>query len=354
MKKIIEKFKPQGGKHCITNSLNQIFEFYKHPLTEEMLFGIGEGLDFTYIGLTAAPMVSGRSKIMEFEKMLAARLNIKINCKQNKDYTKVHALTKQMIDNEHPVLAYVDMPFLSYFHMDENNHFGGHSIVLFGYDEEERCYYVSDRDNSDYPIRTPKGSIHEDYHFVDYEQIQLARSSNFRPFPANNKYLEFDFSSYIGVNREILTASIVGVCKKMLNPPADLKGVNGIRKLSREIKKWNKFDSDKLMRSGITNYFQIHADGGTGGGIFRKIYGGFLMEAAEILQNNLIDRVGEQFIILSKQWDIVGDSMWKLSETCNLELLNRMSDDILELCDMETDLLTKLQYEIVERYGVGK
>jgi len=168
MKHIIKEFNPQGGKHCITNSLKQVFNYYGYPLSEEMLFGIGEGLDFTYIGLANAPMVSGRSKIIEFEKMISARLGITIRIKQNKDYNKIFNITKQMIDNNQPVLIYADMPFLDYLGLDKNSHFGGHSIVLFGYDDEQKCFYVSDRDNSDYPIRTPNGPTHDDYHLVDY------------------------------------------------------------------------------------------------------------------------------------------------------------------------------------------
>lgn len=342
-KKIIEGFKPQGGKHCITNSLKQIFAYYGHPLSEEMLFGIGEGLDFTYIGLSNSPMVSGRSKIIEFEKVLSTRLGIEIKIKQNKDYNKVFNITKQMIDSNQPVLVYVDMPYLDYLGMDKGNHFGGHSIVLFGYDDRQKCFYVSERDHSDYPIRTPKKQIHEDYHMVDYAQMELARSSHFRPFPANNKYAEFDFTNYQGITKTVLTTSIAGVCHKMLNPPANLKGVNGIKKFSNEIGKWNKFDLPKLKRSGVTNYFQINADGGTGGGIFRKMYGGFLIEAGEILENISIIHIGEQFIVLSRKWDCVADTMWELSLTGNIELLNQMSFDIQELHHTETNLLTELQ-----------
>lgn len=101
-KKIIEDFKPQGGMHCITHSLKQLFYYYGHSLSEEMLFDIGEGLDFTYIGLSAAPVVSGRSKVITFEETLSARLGINIRIKQNKDYTKVLALTKQMLDKDQP------------------------------------------------------------------------------------------------------------------------------------------------------------------------------------------------------------------------------------------------------------
>ena len=76
MKKIIENFQPLGGKHCITISLRQIFNFYGYSLSEELLFGIGEGLDFTYINLPHSPMVSGRSKVLELENVLSNHLGM--------------------------------------------------------------------------------------------------------------------------------------------------------------------------------------------------------------------------------------------------------------------------------------
>lgn len=341
--KIIEAFKQQGGKHCITNSLKQIFCYYDYPLSEEMLFGIGEGLDFTYINLTDSPMVSGRAKVMEFEDIIAERLGISIRIKQNKNYETVFEHTKKLIDKGYPVLAYVDMPFLRYFGMNENSHFGGHTVVLFGYDDKAGRFYVSDRDNADYPIRTPRGMMAEDYHLVSYAEMQKARNSNFRPFPANNKYAEFDFAGFTGVNKQNLSASITAVCEKMLNPPANLKGVNGIKKFAREINQWKKFDNAKLKRAGVTNYFQINADGGTGGGIFRAMYGNFLIEAAPILKRVPVQKIGEKFTALSAQWDSVATSMWELHETGNRELLGGMSSAIEALCNQETDLLMKLK-----------
>lgn len=342
MRKIINTFKPEGGKHCITTSLKQVFKFYGYPLSEEMLFGIGEGLDFTYINLENSPMVSGRSKIIEFEKTIATRLGVKIKVRKDKDYDKVFNAAKKMIDGNHPVLVYVDMPFLDYLRLDGNSHFGGHSVVLFGYDDEQGHYYVSDRDNSDYLIRTPEGSIHADYHLVPYAQMQLARSSSFKPFPANNKYAEFDFTDYQGVSKTNLITSIKNVCDKMLNPPANLKGVNGILKFSKEILKWSRFDNVKLKNAGVTNYFFINADGGTGGGIFRKMYGGFLFEAGVIFDNNDVTTIGGQYAELAEQWDMIGADMWKLFESGQPELLNEMSGNIKRLYEQEVGLLTKL------------
>ena len=195
--KSVNGFIPQGGQHCITTSMKQIFNYYNCSLSEEMLFGIGEGLDFTHINLATAPMVSGRDKVMEFEETLSKRLGISIQVKQSKDYDKVFSKTKQMIDANKPVLVYVDMPYMAYFGMDEDSHFGGHSIIIFGYDDERELFYVSERDHSEYPIRTPAGLICEDYHLVPYGQMKMARSSNHRPFPANNKILNLIFPAFV-------------------------------------------------------------------------------------------------------------------------------------------------------------
>ncbi len=345
MQQVIKNFTPQGGKHCITNSLKQIFAFYGYPLTEEMLFGVGEGLDFTYINLTAAPMVSGRVKVGEFEDTLSKRLGIAIRVRQSKDYAKVFNKAREMIDSDNPALVYVDMPYIEYLGMNKDSHFGGHSIVLFGYDDEKACFYVSERDNADSPIRTPNGLISEDYHLVPYNQMQKARSSSHRPFPANNKYLEFDFSSYRSISKGTLVAAILSTCYRMLNPPANLKGVNGITKFSKEISKWGKFDTDKLQRAGVTNYFQINADGGTGGGIFRKMFGGFLLEAASILQNTAALKIGQGFIDLSAQWDAIAQKMWRLHETGDIALLEDMSRGIMENRHVEAGLFTRLRKE---------
>lgn len=68
MKSVVENFVPQGGKHCITNSLKQIFTYYGYPMSEELLFGLASGLSFLYLNQAASPMINGRTKVFEFEK----------------------------------------------------------------------------------------------------------------------------------------------------------------------------------------------------------------------------------------------------------------------------------------------
>jgi hypothetical protein len=347
MKKVINEFKTSGGKHCITTALKQVFEYYNYPLTEEMIFGIGSGLSFVYINLDKAPMVSGRTKPFEFEKELGERLNIEMKCKSSNKYKIAFDRTLKLLDDNKPVLVYADMSYLDYLNLGEDSHFGGHAVVIFGYDNETEKFYISDRDNSDNAIRTPKGYIAKDYHLVDYKQVERARSSNHRPFPANNKYLDIKFNEYKRVTPSIIFSAIKVTCNNMLNAPAQLLGLNGINKFSKEILKWSKFEEEKLKIAGITNYFMINADGGTGGGIFRKMYGVFLIQASKIVSCEEMNQLGIEYIAISEKWDEVGSLMWRLSETGDKQLLVEMSDIIKEIHTKETDVLTKLQ-EIIK------
>jgi len=343
MKKIVKNFIPKGGWHCITNSLKQIFDYNGYPLSEEMMFGLASGLSFLYLNQSSSPMVNGRTKVFEFEKKLAERLNITIKCKSATDYEKIEQTTKDMIDADRPILIYVDMPYLTYLGLDKNSHFGGHAIVLFGYDDDAEQFWISDRDNHDFAIRTPFGEIAEDYHLMSYQDVKKAHSSCFRPFPAKNKYLLFEFAGYRQIDKSILKDAINETCDNMLEPPAKLLGVNGILKFSKEIMKWEKFSSDKLKRSAITNYFQISKDGGTGGGIFRKMYGNFLIEAAVILENEEFIRIGEEFLEVAKRWDEIAEHLWQLSLSGDVALLHIISDAVKKIYQMETALYQELK-----------
>jgi hypothetical protein len=347
MKKIINGFKTYGGKHCITTALKQVFEYYHLPLTEEMIFGIGSGLHFIYINLAKAPMIGGRAKPGEFEKKLGERLKIEMKCKACSKYQTALAKTLQMLDNDIPVLVYTDMPYLDYLNLSEDSHFGGHAVVIFGYDNETEKFYISDRDNTDNAIRTPHGYISEDYHLVDYKEVELARSSNYRPFPANNKYLEIKFNGCSQITPAIIFSAIIDTCDNMLNAPAQLLGLNGIKKFSKEILKWRKFDEDKLKIAGYTNYFMINADGGTGGGIFRRMYGDFLLQASNIVNCKELPQIGEKYLAIAQKWDEVGNLMWQLSETCQEQLLLEMSSIVKEIHTEETAVLTKLRQVVL-------
>ena len=46
--KLIPGFKSLCTHHCITGSMRHIYDFHNHPISEEMLLGLGAGLGFIY------------------------------------------------------------------------------------------------------------------------------------------------------------------------------------------------------------------------------------------------------------------------------------------------------------------
>jgi hypothetical protein len=148
--------------------------------------------------------------------------------------------------------------------------------------------------------------------------------------------------NYKPIDKETIFQSIRDTCNSMLNSPAQLMSVNGIEKFSKEVLKWAKFDKAKLRRAGVTNYFMISADGGTGGGIFRDMYGKFLLEAGE--KNNIpeLNTCGQQYIEVGMKWDTISTLLWELSENVDLNILKKISDMAKQIHSDEVRILMDL------------
>ncbi|MCU0281295.1 MAG: DUF4872 domain-containing protein, partial [Acidimicrobiia bacterium] len=143
-------------------------------------------------------------------------------------------------------------------------------VVVAGYDAASQTVLLADRDAVLHP--------------VDWDTLELARGSQFRPFPPLHKWFTFDFSAARPPTPPEVREAIVEVCRGMVEPPIANLGVKGIRKARAETLKWPKLlDPSALRRTCANVAMFIDHRGGTGGGIFRYMYARFLVEAAEIL-----------------------------------------------------------------------
>jgi hypothetical protein len=159
-----------------------------------------------------------------------------------------------------PVMIQVDMGFLPYFDLPEGYHFGGHVVVVADYDSETRQVLIADRD----------GELHP----VSLEDLARARGSPFKPFPPRNTWYTFDFSGKRPPKPEEVRQAIWAVVSGMLEPPITNLGVQGIRKAVERTLKWPEVMDEGQLRYACFNIFIfIDAQGGTGGGIFRYMYG---------------------------------------------------------------------------------
>lgn len=284
------------GYHCQTNSLAKIYNYFGHPLSEDMLLGLGAGMGFIYWHQKGMyPFVGSRGNNKEFFNDIGKRTSVKIEVKSTASEKKAEeALLKKMSMNE-PVMVFGDMGYLPWFDLPEDYHFGGHTFMVCGYDGKNDVL-VSDMDQK--AIGPKKGF----YSSASLEQVRKARNSKHKPFPPKNTYLEFDFENYLLPGEEEIYSAIRQNMESMTDPPISNLGIKGIRRTADEIVKWkNIFDESELRLNLFTLYIFIEV-GGTGGGSFRYMYSRFLKEAAKITGNDkllegskLVNNSGEIF-----------------------------------------------------------
>lgn len=281
------------GYHCQTNSLAKIFHYHNHPLSEDMLLGLGSGMGFIYwkmkMGSSTYVILGGRANNKNFFADVGKRTGVEIRPLSTGSAKKAEASLLLKLEKKEPVMLFGDMGFLPWFHFPQEYHFGGHTFVVCGYDADSAAVLASDMDQ--FASGLKKGF----YAPITLEQLREARGSGFKPFPPKNMYLEFDFSAYRKPGTEEIHAAIKQTVEAQMNPPIKNMGVKGLRHASEELLKWPDMFEEYELRMNLFSIYIFIEIGGTGGGCFRYMYSRFLKESAKITRDNRLSKSAEGF-----------------------------------------------------------
>lgn len=288
-------FKSLTTHHCVTGSMRHVYAYHDHPISEEMLLGLGAGVGFVYwhqkgtMPFYGGRANTGRQNEEGLEITAGKRTGVRVKRFHTTSARKAEKALIEMLEASEPVVVVVDMGFLPYFNLPEDFHFGAHVIAVGGYDAESRQVLVADRDDALHP--------------VSLETLAQARGSKFKPFPPRNTWFTFDFSQKRPPQPEEVWQAVGEVATSMLEPPITNLGVKGIRKAVKRTLKWPEIMSEEELRYACFNvYIFIDAEGGTGGGIFRLMYGRFLNEAAGITGEKRLTDLGEEMRAIGEMW----------------------------------------------------
>jgi hypothetical protein len=325
----IEGFEPLKTHHCVTGSMRHIYHFHGHPASEELLLGLGAGVGFVYWHMKdTLPFYGGRANVGRpgedgLEKTAGRRTGVAVESFATSSARKAEDALIALLSAGEPVMLQVDMGFLSYLELPEGYHFGGHVVAAAGYDPGTRQVLIADRDRNLHP--------------VSLEELATARGSQFKPFPPRNLWYTFDFSGARPTTREEVIQAIREATTWMLEPPIANLGVKGIRTAAERTLQWPKALTEEQIRATCANmFFFIDAAGGTGGGIFRYMYGRFLREAAGIAMDSRLAEVGEQFNSIGDRWqEVAGILQRAATEPSPIALLSQVSSHMLAIAGQE-------------------
>lgn len=319
MDKII-KFEHKQAAHCENGVVSNLMRFYGVDISEPMVFGIGSGLFFShmpFLKVNGIPVTSFRPLPGVIFKRTSRRLGLKFEKHKYSNPDKAMQALDKNLENGIPTGMLVGVYHLSYFPDAYRFHFNAHNLVVFG--KQDNNYLISD-------------PITEQYETLTYDELKRVRyaKGTFAP----NGHMYWAKSTPSSPNFE--TAIIKGIeqtCKDMLTIPIPMFGVKGIKFLSKKLRNYPEKLGARKAASYTGQIVRAQEEIGTGGAGFRFMYGAFLQEASQILNNpNLKD--------LSYEITEIGDIWREFAITTGRIVKNRNKAD--ENYDHAADLLLKI------------
>ena len=340
----IPGFAALDGCHCITSSLARIFHHAMHPLSEEMLLGLGAGMGFVYWRMKFAGQesvfVGGRSNLKHFYSDLGRCTGVVIREKQTSSATKAETELLRLLSTNTPVMLGGDMGMLPWFDFPTEYHFGGHTFVVCGYNGHDTIL-CSDIDQKASGVK--KGFFAQ----ITREQLRKARGSTFKPFPPKNLWFEFNFSRFHEPRPNDIVAAVRHMIDAELNPPIKNFGILGMRHAADEILKWPDQFSDRALRMQLFNLYIFIEIGGTGGGCFRPMYARFLNQAATITSNPALRKASECFDVIGTQFKAIAMLFRDAAKTRDLiPRISTAAKAFREIADREEEACRYLQQKL--------
>jgi len=287
--------------------MRHIYAFNGFDLSEDLLLGLGSGVSFSYWHFKGQPPFFGGRGLPRpgLEELAGQRTGVVIQSHSTTSRAKAKMVLLKMISAGQPVMLQVDMGYLPYFCFGgEEYHFGGHAIVVCGYDPRSDQVLIADRE--------------EELHTVAMGELENARASAYKPFPPKNRWYTFDFNRKRSPTPEEVGRAIQEQVDSMLHPPISNLGIKGIRKAAKLVPDWAQSMSEKELRWTLFNiYIFISQVGGSGGGAFRYMFSRFLKEAAQIQGNPELQDCAQEFEHIGDKWEELGIWFRQTSQAAN-------------------------------------
>jgi len=279
---VIDDFKHMAGANCQLSSLRKVLAYYDIEISEPMILGLSSGLGFFYFYMKRMPfpMILGLSvkKTEVFERVLP-RLGGSVKITETGSMNAAHNNLVNVLEKGQPAITFADFAYLPFFFAEgtpipneQSGHFGAHTFVTYGIDEEKDEALISDR--------------YANPHIMTYNQLKAARGSKHAPFPAKNKIVELVIPKKVKDIKQSIPAAIKANVDFMNNPPIRNMGLKGFQKWREMLSSWGTDFSDNNLIFGLVSVFIYLETGGTGGAMFRILYRDFLKEAGELLSND--------------------------------------------------------------------
>jgi len=220
---------------CFSNGLEDILEWKGAQYMEYLLPVLGGMGEFAYLKFKNAHppnMVYWGANTKYLLEDLAKIIDFKILLSENRTFKTTFLKIKEWIDSDLPVMAgALDMYHLPYYPaIHHKRHIPIHYLLLTGYDEDSRQVYLHDCACAG--VQT-----------VSYDALEAALNVSVPGMSRKNTIRTFQLPRRLPSELQIAQKGLQFRAEKMLRPPVSMFGIPAMRKLAKEIVRWEDEDS---------------------------------------------------------------------------------------------------------------
>jgi hypothetical protein len=343
MRRTIDGLVHRRGINSVSSALRDILEFNGFKFSEEVVFGIDCGLGFMYgrIKGTLPPVLIG-GRMNEGVASACQILGIKLEQKSADSPEAAWQEAKRLIDAHVPVMLKADPHYLGYLH--EEVHYGRHTVVLSGYDDEKGEAYVYD-------------AKFEEAQAVPLEGLAKARSSTHKPFPPNNCWYVLSFPKELTKLEGAIKMAILENVEAFLDPTVKNVALKGVNYFAEQIVKWPEMLSPSDLEMALRLAYSF-IDGTEGGeGLLRGLHSRFLRESGRLLGEDYLEGAADLMGRSSQTWSQIAKLLLEASGADVGEIARNLPlarEKILQCYDLEGkafDMLSSLSRSWMEQFG---
>jgi hypothetical protein len=250
------------GQHCATTAISLLLRTHGHKLSEPMILGLGAGLDFGYLvgeRLTPTRYLFDRAAYLEADAFAALGIPTVVRQTANRD--EAWSWVRNEIDAGRPALIQADIRWLDYY--DTKTHFGGHKILVVGYDDERRTALISD-------------NAYPELQQIPLTSLARARAETTTPWLLENDWFDLRMPAALTPPEIAVPRAIAAQAVRLLSDRGPILGLPAMERAAQEMPSWGEAADWKWCARFS---YQVVEKRGTGGGAFRKMYAAFLREA---------------------------------------------------------------------------
>lgn len=303
-------------------------------LTEPLVFGIGSGLFYIHIPimkLNDGPAISYRNRPGIIFERTCRSLGVSVKRKKFRDKKTAEKQLQEKLNANQPVGCQVGVYYLTYLPKEYRFHFNAHNLVVYG--KENDTYLISD------PVMETVTTLSG----YELERVRFAKG----PLAPRGQLYYPEKIKPVGddmIRRAIINGIKLNI-RDMLEIPLWFAGVRGIRHTGKKIKTWREKMGVKKAGSYLAQLVRMQEEIGTGGGGFRFIYGAFLQQAQQYLDEPQLQRASE---LITKSGDTWRDVAVRCAGIYKGRLgsqqdFNEIGDQLFEIAAIEKEVFTKLK-----------